>query len=106
MKILLVEDSDEQRSVFSLFLRTMGHEVVECCSAADVMLAEDCEVALVDRHLPDGDGVTLACSLPGRVFLLTGDEPQGGERARLKAAEIGVLIKPIRMERLREVLEG
>ena len=68
MKILLVEDSDEQRSVFSLFLRTMGHEVVECCSAADVMLAEDCEVSLVDplTYAFAADGKTV--SFPVRSF--------------------------------------
>lgn len=100
MRVLVVEDDPDQRRLLTLVLRARGHEVVECATFAEAQAAEPCDLAFVDRRLPDGDGLELARSLPGRVYLLTGDEldaPPG--------AGVELLLKPVRPAELDALLE-
>jgi len=87
VRVLVVEDDPDQRRLLTLVPRARGHDVVECATFAEAQGAEPCDVAFVDRRLPDGDGFELARSLPGRVYLLTGDERDPG---------VSVLHKPVR----------
>ena len=96
MRVLVVEDDPEQRRVFALVIRARGHEAVECGTVAEAKAADACEVAFVDKNLPDGDGLELARELGGRVYLLTGDE--------LDDAGVEVLLKPIRPAELDALL--
>jgi DNA-binding NtrC family response regulator len=88
--VLIVEDDPEQRRVLALIVRTRGHEAVACGTLAEARAADPCDLALVDRRLPDGDGMELVRSYPGRAYLITGQEPAPGD------PEAPVLIKPIR----------
>jgi len=88
VRVLIVEDDVDQRRVFALVVKARGHEVVECGSVREAEAADPCELSFVDRNLPDGDGLELARSLPGRVYLITGDE--------LEDPGLPVLVKPIR----------
>lgn len=97
VRVLVVEDDADQRRLLALVVASRGHEVVECANAAAARAAPACDVALVDRHLPDGDGLALARELDGRVYLLTGDEDADG-------AEIPVLVKPVRPAELDTLL--
>jgi len=97
--VLLVEDDPDQRRVFSLVMRSRGHEVIECATIAEARAAAPCDVAFVDRRLPDGDGLELARSLAGRVYLLTGEEIDARE------AGVDVLLKPVRPAQLGALLE-
>jgi DNA-binding response OmpR family regulator len=98
VRVLVVEDDPDQRRLLTLVLRARGHEVVECATCAEAQAAEPCDLTFVDRRLPDGDGLELARSLPGRVYLLTGDdldEPDPG---------VLVLLKPVRPAELDALL--
>jgi len=99
VRVLVVEDDPEQRRLLTLVVQARGHDVVECATAAEARAAGPCELSLVDRRLPDGDGLELARSLPGRVYVLTGDdvdEPGG----------VSVLVKPVRPAELDALLDG
>lgn len=99
MRVLVVEDDADQRRLLTLVLRARGHEVVECATCFEAQAADPCDLAFVDRRLPDGDGLELARALPGRVFLLTGDqldEPAPG---------VAILLKPVRPAQLDALLE-
>ncbi|MHC4549784.1 MAG: response regulator [Planctomycetota bacterium] len=98
MRVLVVEDDPEQRRLLTLVLQAHGHAVVECATYAEARRAGPCELAFVDRRLPDGDGLELARSLPGRVYLLTGDELDA------RGAGVEVLLKPVRPAELDALL--
>ena len=104
MSVLLVEDDAEQRFVLSALLRGAGHEVTECASARDAEAAEACEVAFVDRNLPDADGVELAQRLGGRVFLLTGEDLPHELKTHLETRGVAVVLKPVRAEDFERLL--
>ena len=104
MSVLLVEDDADQRFVLSALLRGAGHEVTECASARDAEAAEACEVAFVDRNLPDADGVDLAQRLGGRVFLLTGEDLPHALETRLASAGVALLLKPVRVADFERIL--
>lgn len=95
MRVLVVEDDGDQRRLLALVARAHGHEVVECATVADARRAPPCDLALVDRRLPDGDGAELARSLGGRAFVLTGDD---------EPLDLPVLLKPVRPADLERVL--
>ena len=99
MKVLIVEDDPAQRRVFALVVRNLGHDPVECASLAEARRADACPISFVDRRLPDGDGAELAGELGGRVYLLTGEEPD----AQL-AERFDVLVKPVRPAQLERLL--
>ncbi|MHC4931179.1 MAG: response regulator [Planctomycetota bacterium] len=99
MRILIVEDDPDQRRVLAMVFRSKGHEVVECGSVAEARRIAACDACFVDRRLPDGDGLELARSLEGRVFLLTGDEFD------TEVAGVSVLLKPLRPTELDRLLE-
>lgn len=96
MRVLIVEDDPDQRRVFALVVASHGHEAVECGTVAEARAAPPCEVSFVDRNLPDGDGLDLARTLDGRVYLLTGDD--------VHDAGVDVLTKPIRPAELDALL--
>jgi len=106
VRILLVEDDPYQRRVMALLLAGAGHEVVECRDAAEARRAEGYDWALVDRQLPDGDGLDLAVELKGPALLLTGEDLGPDERARLQAARVALLTKPVRPKELEALLAG
>lgn len=106
MRVLLVEDDPDQRRVLALVLGSGGHVVVECRSAREARRAGPCDLALVDRKLPDGDGLELAATLLGRVFLLTGDELDPAALHAANARGVGVLTKPIRPRELEALLRA
>ena len=99
MRVLVVEDDPEQRRLLRLVLEARGHDVVECATAAEARAAERCGISFVDRRLPDGDGLELARSLEGRVFLLTGDDGLDP-----REAGVPILLKPVRPSELDDLL--
>ena len=96
MRFLLIEDDPDQRKVFTLLLKELGHEVYESSSAAEARTVTGYEIALVDRNLPDADGVDLACALEAKAYLLTGEDLPRVIQKRLDEAGVAVLKKPMR----------
>lgn len=120
MRLLLVEDEPEMAAALRAALH--GHDIlldhVVCLADAEAALAQPCHDAiLLDRHLPDGEGLNLVRALrrkgPERggampVIVLTarGDTPD--RVAGLDAGADDYLAKPFAVEellaRLRAVL--
>ena len=96
MRFLLIEDDPDQRMVFTMLLKELGHEVYESSNAAEARRAPEYEIALVDRNLPDADGVDLACELAAKTYLLTGEDLPRVIQKRLDEAGVAVLKKPMR----------
>ncbi len=66
--IFLLEDEVELREELSAFFAAQGHQVIESGSIAEFRqqladLPEGCDIALIDRGLPDGDGLDLVEAL-------------------------------------------
>ena len=98
MKVLLVEDDPDQLRLLEIIVEQAGHEPICCATVGEAKEAADYELALVDRQLPDGDGLELARSLEGRVVLLTGDD------TGFDASGFEVILKPVRTQQLLELL--
>ncbi len=112
MRALIVDDEPLARARMAALLREcLDVEVVGSSSDGEAALAALDEmrpdVLLLDIDMPGIDGVALAQQLAGRV------RPQvifctAYEAHALKAFELGVadyLLKPVRLERLREALQ-
>lgn len=108
-RVLVVDDDADVREVLLAMLDRLGAHAVaaadaQACRARMRELSFD--LVLVDRELPDLDGDALAREIrqgdPAlAIVLLTGD-PRGG-----RAGEIfdEVLVKPVGLDRLRELFE-
>lgn len=81
--VLVVEDDDLAAVTLVRVLRRGGHTVSRCASVAEATAAVERsvpDVLVVDRHLPDGDGLQFGHQLrerlgqgAPRVVLLSGD---------------------------------
>jgi CheY-like chemotaxis protein len=103
LRILLVEDSQDIREVFTLLLRAEGAEVVATASgreAIEQIAKRDFDVVLTDLGLPDIPGDTvirrvLASSRRRpRIIVVTGYDEPFVSRARQAGADV-VFNKPI-----------
>ena len=103
LRILLVEDSQDIREVFTLLLRGEGAEVVATSSgreAVELTAKRDFDVVLTDLGLPDipGDAVIrriLANSRRRpRIIVVTGYDEPFVSRARQAGADV-VFNKPV-----------
>ncbi|UPG84021.1 response regulator transcription factor [Luteibacter aegosomatis] len=108
MRILLVEDEPEMAEALRVGLHRHGMLVDIAPDAARACEALQCKVhdlLLLDRQLPDGDGVTLiakarACSADLPVIVLTA---RGSLADRVEGLDLGAddyLAKPFALEEL------
>lgn len=61
-RILVCDDTPAKRYVLSSWLRRSGYDVVECdtaASAVDLLHREPIDLAVLDVHLPDGNGLDI-----------------------------------------------
>ena len=66
LRCLVVDDDDVSRMVSAEQIRRLGLKVIEANSAETALAAatvEPFDVFVIDYHLPDGDGATLAANL-------------------------------------------
>ena len=114
LRVLLVEDSQDIREVFTLLLRADGAEVVATATgreAVEQIAKRDFDVVLTDLGLPDipGDAVirrVLAKSRQRpRIIVVTGYDEPFVSRARQAGADI-VFNKPIVWSTLADALAG
>jgi CheY-like chemotaxis protein len=97
---LVVDDAPLAVSTLTTVLHRAGYRVVAAGSAREavaVLATVHPVVALLDRRLPDGDGVTLGRELRGhpscagaRLVLLSGEAVHGDDAAAFDAC----LLKP------------
>src|SRR5262245_62874116 len=79
VRILLVEDEDEMASALSAVLKRydmLADRATSLLEAAEIMTVGAYDAILLDRNLPDGDGISLipklrAKAIPTPVIVLT-----------------------------------
>lgn len=112
MKVLLVEDDVDTRTIYSTILRHHGYEVLETENgreALELASEERPDLILLDISIPEVDGWTVASRLRGRSE--TADVPLVAVTAHAlpddqeRAHELGCdsyLTKPLRPQRVLE----
>ena len=111
--ILIVDDDEYVARTFEAMLRDLQPVVLQAQTAADglrVALESSPDLALLDVGLPDGDGFDLTRKLRAepvlaglRIIIVTGYELDPDESVR--AGADAILLKPIRIEDLRAVVD-
>jgi len=107
-KILIIDDEQGIRDVFSLLLRDKGYQVETAATAADgaaAVLANKPDLVLLDMNLPDGSGLDVLNALKPappvpRIIILTAF---GTIRNAVEATKLGAyayLEKPVDNEEL------
>lgn len=107
MKILLVEDEPAVQAAVARALRLEGDEV-DCAAtlaAARTAMDSDPDVVLLDRNLPDGDGLELCRALRGEgdrtpVLVLTARDQVADRVEGLDAGADDYLVKPFALDEL------
>jgi len=106
-RILIVEDNDELRGIYTDYLRERGFRVKQTGTASEAIeLAPVSDVVLLDVSLPDQDGWTVAEKLLNDVpeVSIVFVTAMGERQQLLHGFEIGAadyLVKPIDLEELR-----
>ena len=103
--VLLVEDNEDNRNVYSLLLRHLGYEVVEAAdgeAAIEAVIQRKPQLVLLDISIPKIDGWTVARMLKGAPATanipLVAVTAHAFQRDRALAVEIGFdeyLPKPV-----------
>ncbi|WPN44840.1 ATP-binding protein [Pseudomonas sp. P8_241] len=117
LDILVVEDVALNREVVKGLLQRDGHQVWLAEDAEQAVLecaARRFDLLLLDVHLPGISGVELCkrvrhCEGPNRhtrIFALTASVQPAVVRGYLEAGMDGILAKPLKLENLRQVLQG
>ena len=111
LRCLLVEDNALNRRMLATSLGNAGLQVIEAAGGEQALacLAEhSTDLVLLDVHMPDMDGVTLAREIRRRdialpLYALTANVTGSEETALAAAGVAEVLYKPIDEQRLRQV---
>jgi signal transduction histidine kinase/CheY-like chemotaxis protein len=113
-RVLAVDDDPAILAALDDLLRTWGFEVRLAGSASEAAARLDDRweprVLMLDRHLPDGDRLSLAatlrarCATPPACLIVTGDTAPDDLRA-VVGSGLEVLYKPVAPARLREALQ-
>ena len=112
-KILIIDDEESIRNIFSLLLREKGYLVETAATAADgaaAVQAHKPDVVLLDMNLPDGSGLDVLNALKPapagpRIIILTAF---GTIRNAVEATQLGAyayLEKPVDNEELLLVID-
>lgn len=113
LRFLLVEDDPDAAQITQLLLESLAVETVIANSCEQCMEAlnhdSTFDKVLLDMHLPDGDGLTLASQLKRKypqlsLVIVSGAEP---DPEKIKQLEIDrVLLKPINLSLLTQLTES
>ncbi|MCL1049682.1 response regulator transcription factor [Shewanella abyssi] len=108
-KILLVEDEQDLAKLVMLNLKSMNHTVTHCTTlqqASQVIAAKQIDLILMDRMLPDGDGITLCQQIREAgnelpCMLLTAKDSEADVVLGLESGADDYLVKPFSVLELR-----
>lgn len=99
--LLVVEDDRSYQALVKSYFNgsNLDLQFADCAEAAMAMIAENPDMAFVDLHLPDKDGLTLVGEIrgvfyEGPIVMLTADTTPGLRKRALKAGANEMLIKP------------
>lgn len=112
--ILLLDDEQELREEVAHFLEGRGHQVTEVGSIRQFrqfFSAQTCDLAIVDRMLPDGDGMELVSDLRAQnnrcgIVMFTASD---GSKDRISGYQSGVdhyVTKPVRLQELAAIVQS
>ncbi len=113
LHVLVVEDDETLRDLLGQVLRGWGYQTVVVSSgsgAVELLETQLFEVAVVDIHLPEMDGVELLRHLKRHdpsieVLMMTGDPTVATAVETLKLGAYDYLTKPLILEELRHLLD-
>ena len=113
LHILVVEDDDTLRELLAEVLSGWGYQAVMVSSggrAVELLETQLFEVAILDIHLPEMDGVELLRHLKRHdpsieVLMMTGDPTVATAVETLKLGAYDYLTKPLVLEELRHLLD-
>jgi len=108
--IAIVDDDAAIRRLVRLYLRRAGFDVLECTTgdeARTALTTEPWDLAILDRRLPDMDGLALAQELKAKtdlrtryVIMLTGDDEQEDKVEGLELGADDYITKPFQYPEL------
>jgi diguanylate cyclase (GGDEF)-like protein len=108
--IAIVDDDAAIRRLVRLFLRRAGYGVIECTDGAEARASlrkEAWDLVILDRQLPDLDGVVLAQELKANpdfrtryVIMLTGEDEQEDKIEGLELGADDYITKPFQYPEL------
>ena len=107
-EVILVEDDPSIGRLVGLSLRREGHRVRHVPSieeARQLLSSTEWDILLLDRRLPDGDGVDLCREVRQRhlhayILILTGDATKESKLAGFDCGADDYVTKPFHMEEL------
>lgn len=113
LRILVAEDNVINQRVASNLLRRLGHSVQLAANGSEALnaaVAGSYDVILMDRHMPEMDGLEAAMRLRQQgvntyIIALTASALAEDRQRCLDAGMNDYLAKPITLDRLRETLE-
>ncbi|WP_371374248.1 sigma-54-dependent transcriptional regulator [Sporomusa aerivorans] len=115
MNILLVDDDKTGREWIAMFLRQLGHHVLECANGEEALTAfktMDFGMILSDIKMPKMSGLELLktiSAMPSRpnadIVLFTGHGDMESAIHALRAGAYDYLLKPINMDELAVLTE-
>jgi len=108
--IAVVDDDAAIRRLVRLFLRRAGFEVLECTTGEEarvLLQTQQWDLAILDRRLPDLDGVVLAQELKANpdfrtkyLIMLTGEDEQADKVEGLELGADDYITKPFQYPEL------
>ncbi|MEA2568599.1 MAG: hypothetical protein QOI24_600 [Acidobacteriota bacterium] len=109
-KVAIVDDDAAIRRLVRLFLQRAGYEMLECTTGEEARLrlaAETWDLAILDRRLPDLDGVLLCHELKSNpdfraryIIMLTGETEQEDKIEGLELGADDYITKPFQYPEL------
>ena len=109
-RVAVVDDDSAIRRLVRLFLKRAGYEVVECTTgqeARDTLTRVPWDLAILDRRLPDMDGVVLCQELKANpdyraryIIMLTGEDEQEDKIEGLELGADDYITKPFQSPEL------
>lgn len=113
-KIALLDDEVELREEVASFLRSHGHQVTELGSCAELrasVATAPSDILVVDRMLPDGDGLETVTELTQKhrhmgVVMFTARDAAIEKVDGLRRGADHYLTKPVRLDELLAVIES
>jgi len=108
--IAIVDDDPAIRRLVVLFLKRAGYETLECTTgeeARTALMSQPWDLAILDRRLPDMDGVVLAQELKANndfrtryIIMLTGEDEQADKIEGLELGADDYITKPFQYPEL------
>jgi len=113
MRIVVIDDEENQRNLLGGFLKKQGHAIRLAESgpmALNLLADRGAEVAITDMRMPDMDGLTLLKEIKGvhpdtQVVVITAFATVESAVEAMKAGANDYLIKPINLEQLVLILK-